>query len=205
MEIILDEPIDLEKVADLCAIGMKRKPPTPRDFQKWHVSNLLHSGHLIAKGDVRYHEFEGRPNGLMSWGRLWEGCVDYYLTHYAVNLGGFYTPDVESIKDGILGSLDGIMWLPDIGWMVCETKLRFTLNGEIPLSHLQQVKAYCYLAETDIVCYVSGHIVSNPPTAQARMRIIRLSEQSIQETWQGIVNTKNYLTEQGCCPNQNRE
>ena len=28
MEILLDEPIDLEQVADLCAIGMKRKPPT---------------------------------------------------------------------------------------------------------------------------------------------------------------------------------
>ena len=200
MEILLDEPINLEQVADLCAIGMKRKPPTPRNYSCWHVSNLLQSGHLIAKGDVRYHEFEGEPNGLMSFGRLWEGCIDHYLTHYAVNLGGFFTPDIESIKDDILGSLDGLMWLPDLGWMVCETKLRFTLNGEIPLSHLQQVRAYCRLAETDLVCYVSGHITSRPPTAQARMRIIRLTEQSIQECWQGIVRTKNYLIGQGCCP-----
>jgi len=184
---------------------MKHKPPTPRDFQKWHVSNLLQSGHLIAKGDVRYHEFEGEPYGIMSWGRIWESAIDCYLTDYAVNLGGFYTPDVESIKDDILGSLDGMMWLPDLGrlelgWMVCETKLRFTLNGEIPLSHLQQIRAYCHLAETDLVCYVSGHITSRPPTAEARMRIIRLTEQSIHETWQGILNTKEYLIGQGCCP-----
>jgi len=179
---------------------MKRKPPTPRDYEKWHVSNLLQSGRLIAKGDIRYHEFEGEPYGIMSMGRIFESAIDCYLTHYAVNLGGFCTPDVESIKDDILGSLDGVMWLPDRGWLVCETKLRFTLNGEIPSSHLQQVRAYCYLAETDLVCYVSGHIISKPPTAQARMRIIRLTERSIQETWQGIVNTRNYLQGQGCCP-----
>ena len=200
MEILLDEPINLEQVADLCAVGMKCKPPTTRDYEKWHVSNLLQSGHLIAKGDIRYHEYEGEILGIMSWGRIWESAVDCYLTHYAINLGGFYTPDVESIKDDILGSLDGMMWLPDLGWMVCETKLRFTLNGEIPLSHLQQIRAYCHLAETSLVCYMSGHISSRPPTAQARMRIIRLAERSIQETWQGLVNTKEYLIGQGCCP-----
>jgi len=127
-------------------------------------------------------------------------AIDCYLTDYATNLGGFYQPDVESIKDGILGSLDGVMWLPDWGWLVCETKLRFTLNGEIPLSHLQQVRAYCHLAETDLVCYVSGRLSSRPPTAEARMRIFRLTEQSIQETWQGIVRTRDYLAGQGCCP-----
>lgn len=200
MEILLDEPINLEQVADLCAIGMKRKPPTPRNYSLWHVSNLLQSGHLIAKGDIRYHEFEGAPYGIMSWGRIFESAIDCYLTHYAVNLGGFYTPDVESIKDDILGSLDGMMWLPDLGWLVCETKLRFTLNGEIPLSHLQQIRAYCHLAETDIVCYVSGHITSRPPVAEARMRIVKLTEQSIHETWQGIVSTKECLIGHGCCP-----
>lgn len=200
MEVLLDEPINLERVADLCAIGMKRRPPTPRDYSRWHVSNLLQSAYLIAKGDVRYHEFEGEPYGIMSWGRIFEAAIDCYLTDYAIQQGGFYSPDMESAKDDILGSLDGVMYLPDLGWLVCETKLRFTLNGEIPLSHLQQVRAYCYLAETDLVCYVSGHITSKPPTAQARMRIIRFTEQSILETWQGIVRTKKYLVGQGCCP-----
>jgi len=200
LEILLDEPIDLEWVADLCAIGMKRKPPTPRDYRMWHVSNLLQSGHLIAKGDVRYHEYEGEVKGIMSWGRIWEAAVDCYLTNYAVNLGGFYASDVESIKDDVLGSLDGVMWLPELGWIACETKLRFTLNGDIPLSHLQQIRAYCHLAETDLVCYVSGHLSSRPPTAQARMRVMRFAEQSIQETWQGILSTKEYLINQGCGP-----
>ena len=208
MEILLDEPINLEQVVYLCAIGMKRKPPTPRNFQTWHVSNLLQAGHSIAKGDVRYPEYEGEIKGIMSFGSLWELMVDHFLTHYGANLGGLYVPDVESVKDGVLGSLDGLLWLPSgvpvpcpaSGWMVCETKLRFSLNSEIPLSHLQQVRAYCHLAETDTVCYISGHIISNPPTAQARMRIIRFAEQSIQETWQGIIRTKEFLAGQGCCP-----
>jgi len=200
LKVLLDEPIDLEEVVNLCRVGMKRKPPEPRNHQAWHVSNLLQSAHLIAKGDVRYHEYEGKVKGIMSLGSLWELMVDCYLADYAVQHGGFYSPDVEGTKDDILGSLDGIMWLPDLGWLVCETKLRFTLNQEIPLSHLQQVRAYCHLAETNLVCYVSGHITSRPPTAEASMRIIRLAEQGIQETWQGILNTKGYLIGQGCHP-----
>jgi len=200
LNILVDEPINLEQVADLCAIGMKRRPPEPRNYRAWHVSNLLQSARLVAKGDIQYHEYDGEVRGIMSWGRIWESAVDCYLTDYAVQHGGFYQPDVESIKDDILGSLDGIMFLPGLGWLVCETKLRFTLNQEIPLTHLQQVRAYCYLAETDLVCYVSGHLSSRPPTADARVRIMRLSEQSIHETWQGIVRTKEYLIRQGCCP-----
>ena len=200
METLLDEPINLEQVADLCAVGVERKPPTPRDYSKWHVSNLLKSGQLIAKGDDRYHEYEGEVKGIMSMGRIWETVVDCYLTDYADSRGGLYIPDMELEGDDILGSLDGMMFTNDFGSMVCETKLRFTLNGKIPLSHLQQVRAYCYLAKTDLVCYVSGHITSTPPTAQARMRIIRFTKQSIQETWQGIVRTKEYLIGQGCCP-----
>ena len=200
METLLDETIDLEEVVRVCRIGIKRRQPDERDRSRWHISNLLNAGYQIARGNIVYPEYEGEVKGIMSFGSLWELMVDCYLTDYAVNLGGFYAPDVELVKDDVLGSLDGLMWLPDLDWMVCETKLRFTLNGEIPLSHLQQVRAYCYLAETDLVCYVSGHITSKPPTAQARMRIIRLTEQSIQECWQGIVRTKEYLIGQGCCP-----
>ncbi len=200
MDMLLVEPIDLELVADLCAQSQKRPPSPARDRSRWHVSNLLTSAHLIAKGDIRYHEFEGHPSGIMSFGRIWEFAVDCYLTYYAAKRGGFFTSDMESVAGGIIGSLDGVMWLPDLGWLVCETKLRFTLNGDIPLGHLQQIRAYCYLAGTDLVCYVSGHVSSTPPTAQATMRIIRLTKQSIEECWQGILNTKKYLESRDCCP-----
>ena len=203
MDVLLTETIDLERVADLCAVGLKRKPPTPRDYSKWHVSNLLQSANKIARGEIVYHEYEGHPLGIMSLGRIWESALDCYLADYAVSRGGVYIPDVEQEQDDVLGSLDGLMWLPELGWMVCETKLRFTLNGEIPLSHLQQVRTYCYLAKTDLVCYVSGHLSSRPPTARAEMRIIRLTQQSIEETWGMIVNTRDYLLGQGCCPARN--
>ena len=201
MEILLGEPVDLELVADLLQAGIKRQSPaTPRDNSIWHVTNLLRSGQLIAKGDTRYWEGDGAPSGIMSWGRIWESAVDCYLQDYATKHNGFYQSDVENIKDDVIASLDGIMFLSNLGWMVCETKLRFTLNNEILLDHLQQVRAYCHLANTDLVCYVSGHISSTPPTARASMRIVKLTKQSIEECWQGILNTKTYLEKCGCFP-----
>lgn len=200
MEVVHSEPIDLERMADLCAVGIKRPAPAPRDRSTWHVSNLIDSAKLIAKGDCSYHEFVGSPLGIMSWGRIWETSVDCYLADYASRKSGFYLPDVERARDGIVGSLDGLMALPDFGWMVCETKLRFTLNTEIPFKHLQQVRAYCQMAHTDLVCYVSGHLSSTPPTAQASLRILRLTQQSIAENWEMLVNTKHHLENRGLGP-----
>jgi len=200
MKILLEEPVDLELVADLLQVGIKRPSATPRDTSAWHVTNLLQSAHEITKGETVYHEYEGRPLGIMSAGRIWESAIDCYLTYYAVQQGGVYLPDKEVEKDGILGSLDGIMLLPDLGWLVCETKLRFTLNTNIPLNHLQQIRAYCYLAGMNAACYLSGYLSSTPPTMRATLKIIRFTQQSIDECWEGIVNTKEYLIKQGCHP-----
>jgi hypothetical protein len=204
MQVIHTESIDLEQVADLCAIGLKRKPPTPRDLSKFHVTNLLESAKLITKGQTRYHEYEGHPVGIMSWGRIWESAVDCYLNHYATQHGGFYIPDIEQECDGIIASLDGLIMLPDLssGLMVAETKLRFSMNTEIPLRHLQQVRAYCHLAQTVLVAYVSCHLSSTPPSAEATIQIVRLEQESIKETWDGLVQTKEYLINCGCLPHQ---
>ena len=84
MDILHTEPIDLERVADLCVCPPKRRPLAPRDYTKFHVSNLLESASLISKGDNRYHEYEGHPLGIMSLGRIWETAVDCYLIDYAI-------------------------------------------------------------------------------------------------------------------------
>ncbi len=199
MEILLNKVVDLKQVADLCAVGIKRKPVVPRDRKAWHVSNLLHSARSIIKGEVKYDEGSA-PNGIMALGLIWEAAVDCYMLDYATQEGGFYTPDVESVKDGILGSLDGIMYLPDMGWLVCETKLRFSLGEDMPMNHAQQIRAYCHLAETDLACYITGHISTTPPTARAALSIVRFTRQAIAETWQGIVNTKEHLESKGCVP-----
>jgi len=74
------------------------------------------------------------------------------------------------------------------------------LNMDIPLDHLRQVRAYCHLAGTTLVYYVSGHLSTAPPLAQAVLRVIRLTQESIEENWQGIVNTKKYLESLGIGP-----
>ncbi len=204
MEILFSQPIDIEDVANVLAVnvavGMKRKPPPPRNKAAWHVTNLIESAKLISQGDNQYYEFDGPPLGIMSMGRVWESAIDCYLARYAARHNGIYVPDVEQEEDGIVASLDGMIHLPDTGWMVCETKLRFSLNDEIPMKHLQQVRAYCHLAKTDLVCYVSGHIDTRPPTVTATTRVIRLTQQSIEETWQMLVNTRDYLVKLGILP-----
>ncbi len=205
MQIIHQESVDLELVADLLACGGVHKSPILRDKSRFHVTNLIESAKSITQGDVSYREFQGPIPGIMSFGRIWETAVDHYLLDYSTKYGGVYSPDVEREQDDIIASLDGIMLLPSLGldyhgWLVCETKLRFSVSDEIPMKHLQQVRAYCYLANTDLVCYVSGHIGARPPVVQAQLRVIRFTRQSINETWEMLVKTKDYLVVNGKVP-----
>jgi hypothetical protein len=200
VEIIHQEAIDLEEVVRLCRTGIKRDQPKERDKSRWHVSNLLNAGREIVRGNVVYPEYNGAVKGIMSFGSLWELMVDCFLSDYAAKQSGFYSPDVECVRDDIIASLDGVVFLPDFGMMVAETKLRFTQGRDIPFSHIQQISAYCHLMSTDLVCYVSGHVSSTPPTVTAALRVLRLEKQRIAETWQGICSTKKYLESQGCVP-----
>jgi hypothetical protein len=206
MEIIHQQSIDLERVADLCEIGIKRDPPQPRSGALWHVSSLLKAGKSIIKGKVAY--LDGGPASMPSiaaLGRIWETAMDSYMADYAVReLGGYFQPDVILDEDGICGSLDGMLFGAEAG-MVYECKLRFTLNQEIPLGHLRQIRAYCHLAGVDTVCYVSGHISTTPPMIQATMRWLRLTMASIEENWQGLLNTKRYLESQGISPEREEQ
>jgi len=137
---------------------------------------------------------------IAALGRIWETAMDNYMADYAKReLGGYFQPDVVLDEDDICGSLDGMLFDAEDG-MVYECKLRFTLNQEIPLDHLRQIRAYCHLAGMDTVCYVSGHLSSAPPLIQATMRWLRLTEASIEENWRGILNTKRYLESQGISP-----
>ena len=200
MEIIHQQSINLDRVADLCEIGIQRDPPQPRSTALWHVSSLLKAGKSIIKGKVEYSDSgPASMPSIAALGRIWETAMDNYMTDYAKReLGGYFQPDVILDEDDICGSLDGLLLAKD--GAVYECKLRFTLNQEIPLDHLRQIRAYCHLAGLDTVCYVSGHLSSAPPMIQATMRWLRLTKASIEENWQGLVNTKRYLESQGISP-----
>lgn len=201
MEILYQHSIDLDRVADLCEVGIHRDPPQPRDASLWHVSSLLKAGKSIIKGKVEYSDSgPASMPSIAAFGRIWETAMDCYMTDYAKReLDGYFQPDVILDEDGICGSLDGLLLGAEDG-MVYECKLRFTLNQDIPLDHLRQIRAYCHLAGLDTVCYVSGHLSSAPPVIQATMRWLRLTKMSIEENWQGLVNTKKYLESQGIRP-----
>lgn len=207
MEVVHQEYIDLEHMADLCDVAFEREPPGGRDHSIWHVTNLLASARLIVKGGNSYYVGNGPPSGIMSLGRIWESAVDHLLADYAKCRGGVFVPDIICARDDISGSLDGIMFLPtDTGSpLVCETKLRFTMSEEIPFTHCQQIRAYCHLAYTDLACLVSGHVSSAPPMFSALLRILHFTRSSIQEAWQSLVNTKLYLERLGQGPTRSQE
>ena len=190
--------VDLEEVAEVLD-----PTTTPRDISAWHVSNLLESARLITKGDVRYHEYEGAPLGIMSMGRIWEHAADAYMSQWAKDRGGLYIPNVTCIGDDVVCSLDGLVRLPAV-WHVVEIKLRFTASTDIPLKHRQQVMAYCHAACVDSALYVDLHVTSGPPTASAFIRRLSFTKQEIAENWQMIVSTKQFLEAQGCSPQSPR-
>jgi hypothetical protein len=206
MDIIHREHIDLNRLDHLCAVGSPHPPLEDRDRSLWHVTNLLISGREIIKGECEYYEGDRRPrdvvtNGLMAMGNIWEALVDRYLDDYAHCLGGTYLSDLVYEKDGISGSLDGFMVLPGVAYpLICESKWRFTMSDDIPLDHQQQMGAYCYLADTPLVCYISGHVCSNPPMISGLMRFLRLPRPRIEEIWRSILNTKHFLESKGKGP-----
>lgn len=207
MQVVHQEVISLERVANLCDLYIPRdEPPAVRDGSLWHVTSLLRSGHSITKGRDLYADSMEVESGIMSMGRIWESAVDRYMYDFAGGLGGLYVPDVTYTEDDICGSLDGVLVHPALNeTLVCESKLRFTLREDIPLNHVQQVRAYCHLAGTNLACYVSGHITTTPPLVRALLRILKFTPLSVSETWQGLLNTKRYLVSQGQGPGREEQ
>ena len=197
MKLVHEEPIDLEAAADAFERRGPQPVPVPRDRSAWHVTNLLESANLIARGDVRYHTYEGAPKGIMSLGRIWEQVADAYLTDWAAT----YAPDIHVERDGIVASLDGALIPPGGGRIhVVESKLRFTLKEDVPDRHWQQVSAYCYMYGTLYACMPVCRIQTRPPVAVARLHFFELTEQETAETWAQLTATKRYLEQQGLGP-----
>jgi len=195
----MEIPIDLEEVADICD-----ENSLIRDNSRWHVSNLISSAYLISKGDIHYHESD-EPTGIMSLGRIWETAADSYLKHWANKRGGLYVPNWVDSLDDIVANLDGVMLLPDKPMSVVEVKLRFTMNNEIPIRHLQQIRAYCKVLDTTKAIFMILNISSAPPMAKARLELLEFTQQQIDENWQMLINTKRYLESRGIRPMARKE
>ncbi|MBW2622643.1 MAG: hypothetical protein JRD68_07035 [Deltaproteobacteria bacterium] len=201
MQVVHREPIDLEFLANLLESTGIPAPlsledsvsPAPRDQSKFHVSNLIDSAQQIIKGINKYHKFQGSPKGIMSLGRIWESVADAYVRWWANKQGGGFNSNYVMEKDEIVASLDGIAFVPHIGPMVQETKLRFSLKEDIPIRHLRQVKAYCHMVHSTKVLFTILNLSSAPPTVMARLELIEFSVVEIEENWEMIVNTKKFL------------
>ena len=179
--------------------GVKATGKYERDYSSWHVSNLLESAYQISKGNAVYHEYQGRPKGIMSLGSLWEMLADVYLDWWAVERGGAYIPNVTMKKDDVIASLDGMILGTEAG-MMTETKLKFSMNKDVPFRHKQQVHCYGAISGVKTVVFCILGLNTRPPEAAGRLEVYDLTERTIQETWEMVIKTKEYLVSLGLGP-----
>lgn len=188
MQVLLEEALDLEKVADL--VG----GPIVRDSQGWHVTDLIKAANRIAKGakEPDYSQLEG----LAAMGRIWERVAHDTVRSWVEGIGGVFlaAPRPAPILDGITGTLDGIAATPE--WTaVVEDKLKFgrVANPCEETRWMMQVKAYCKLIYVRRALFPVLAILHSPPRAIAKLHLIEFSQEEIDENWAMLLNTKRYL------------
>ena len=189
MDILFDETLDMEHVADLTSGAVIR------DLSKPHATDLIRAAKAMIHGNK---PDSPAPEGIMAMGRIWEIAAQQVMDEYARENGGGFLYDVKMEKDGIICSLDGMLFLPE--WTaVVEMKLKFQKAAK-PWDKpdwLLQTKGYCAASGCQRVVFPILNLLSNPPRAIATLTGIEYSQLEIDETWQMLLNTKAYLEKQG--------
>lgn len=191
MKVLLEEALDMEKVADL--VG----GPVQRDSRGYHVTDLIAAASRIAKG-TKEPDYSGLE-GLAAMGRIWERVAHDTVRSWVEGIGGVFlaAPRPAPVLDGITGTLDGIAAAPE--WTaVVEDKLKFgrVANPCEETRWMMQVKGYCKLICARRVLFSVLAILHSPPRAIAKLHLIEFSQGEIDENWAMLLNTKRYLEEQ---------
>ena len=97
--------VTLNEAADLA------DPPQPRDNSRLHVSTLVNRAAKLT-GNTWYEDTEPSPEGwnIMALGRIWEWASRPIIIDRARAEGLEFTPQVVREVDGIVGSLDCLLY-----------------------------------------------------------------------------------------------
>lgn len=179
------QPISLEfPIAELARALREVRPPLeghliPRDNTVPHVSDLIQ----IAKPYTGPH-FEG----LGDLGLLWELALRPWIREHATALGFHYLPGtIPQVKDGIHGSLDGLMFSGSSGEIiVIDTKLKFS-KQELPFSNRAQMKAYCHMIGAKRAILPVGRILSRPPSVSMELITLTFEDVELEQNWKMLL------------------
>jgi len=182
-------------------------PPQVR-LPGYHVTDLIRAAITISRGDTPK---KSGPlvddTGMMSLGRMWEAVVRPYSRVHCERLGLEYQgpePDNDMLRrerDGILANLDGLALKNGKSVAVIEAKLTTSAKNSNPTSYynwMAQVKAYCYMEGVRQawfpLCYLPR---SGAPMVVTKVWLVSFEQHEVDENWQMLVNTKEYLIKEG--------
>jgi len=182
------EPVSLDQVIQSLRSMMPSAyaaPERPRDHTKPHVSDLIQ----IAKPYTGPH-FEG----LGDLGLLWELALRPWVADYAIKNGYWFLPGtIVQERDGILGSLDGLMIGNPDGQdgvvVVVDTKMRFS-KKEMDFSVRSQMKAYCHMVGATTAILPVGRMLARPLSFSAELIIMTFTDIEIEENWRMLMAAK---------------
>ncbi len=185
---ITSEPISIDNVIQSLQSMMPAAyttPERPRDNTKPHVSDLIR----IAKPYTGPH-FEG----LAELGLLWELALRPWIADYAVKNGYWFLPGtIVRERDGILGSLDGMLIGNPDGQnglvVVVDTKMRFS-KKEMDFSVRCQMKAYCHMTGAHTAILPVGRMISRPLSFSIELITMTFPEIEIEENWRMLMSAK---------------
>ena len=183
----------LEDIADLL------DPPLPRDESKPHVSTLVHRAAMLTGNGTRRTEegFTQETLNTMALGRLWEYLVRPWVREEAVRRGYWFDAQVGVEEEGVIGSLDGMLYLPVGGevvpQVVVEVKSRHASPGD-PRDNwrwMAQCKAYCYMAGVTRVWIPALYLPRRGPhDAPFKLHEIEFEEHELVENWRMLMNMR---------------
>jgi len=194
-------PFPLSDAIDLIDAPQDRLPG-------YHVTDLIRAAITLSKGDTpRKSGPLVDDTGMMSLGRMWEAVIRPYCKMYCEGLGLVYqAPEpsndmLRAERDGILANLDGLALNTDTPIAVIEAKLTTSKNNSDPTQYynwMAQGKAYCHMMGVRQawfpLCYLPR---SGPPMAITKVWLISFEQHEIEENWQMLRNTKEYLIREG--------
>lgn len=193
----------LSQIVDAFDAPQDRKPG-------WHVTDLIRAAEDISKGKQVPNggfPFDGDTSGMMSLGRMWEGVVREWLSSYALkmNMVAVFSEAIEEQEiianlDGRVRELQAFTSQTPMNIAILEMKATTTADSN-PLTKpkwISQVKAYCHMVGVNQVWFVVLHLPRRgAPTAKVYLHIVGFEDWEIEENWNMLISTKEYLEGKG--------
>jgi len=180
-------------IADYLSMAPTRAPG-------YHLTDLIRASKLIARNKpiTPREEPDDMVQGLMDMGRFWEEASRSSFNGRVRKLGFNTSLPEQRECDGVICNVDGLVFSEASAKSIIavhESKFRFTPRSDPRdnLDWMAQCKGYCYAFGVRSVWMPVANITTRPPSASSRIYMLDFSEQEIQENWQMILKTKDYL------------